>query len=152
MGVSGKLNTEIGIKTQAEKFFSLFAKQLQHVQNISDRIHEAKVHEGHDWYHHDSVKEWTFTIDGKVTTCKEKIELIDLENKSITFDLFDGDINQHYKILKINLQVIDKDDNGTIANCTLEYEKINESVEAPSGYLDYVTNVIKDVDHHLLIA
>lgn len=75
-----------------------------------------------------------------MTTCKENIEVLDEKNKSITFNLFEGDVEQHYKMLKINLQAIDKEDNGgggAIAKWTIEYEKINHNVEPPYGYLDY---------------
>lgn len=75
-----------------------------------------------------------------MTTCKENIEVLDKKNKSITFNLFEGDVEQHYKMLKINLQVIDKEDNGgggAIAKWTIKYEKINHNVEPPYGYLDY---------------
>ncbi|KAJ1425397.1 START-like domain superfamily [Sesbania bispinosa] len=152
MALTGKVTTELGIYTSASKFFNLFAKQLHHVQNVTDRIHEGKMHHGDDWHDTETIKHWTYTIDGKVTTCKESIEVLDEENKSITFNLFEGDVEQHYKILKINLQVIDKENGGAITKWTVEYEKVNESVEPPYGYLDYLTKVTKDVDDHLLKA
>lgn len=90
--------------------------------------------------------------DGKVTTCKENIEVLDEEKKSMTFNLFEGDVEQHYKIFKINLQVIDKDDGGAIAKWSIEYEKVNENVEPPYGYLGYLTKLSKDTDDHILKA
>ncbi|KAF1889276.1 hypothetical protein Lal_00024599 [Lupinus albus] len=72
--------------------------------------------------------------NGKVITCKEKIEFIDEEKKSITFDLFEGDVSQYYKILKINLHVIDKNGGGAIAKWIVEYEKVDENVKPPNGY------------------
>ncbi|XP_061357320.1 MLP-like protein 43 [Gastrolobium bilobum] len=152
MALTGKITTEFGIKTPASKFFNLFSKQLHHVQNITDRIHGGKIHQGDDWHGPDSVKHWTYTIDGKVVTCKEKIEHLDEENKSMTFNLFEGDIAQQYKIFKLNVQVIDKSGGGSTAKWTIEYEKINENVEPPYGYLDYLTKVTKDSDDHLLGA
>ncbi|KAK7304541.1 hypothetical protein VNO77_42422 [Canavalia gladiata] len=151
MVLTGKVSTELGIQTTAAKFFNLFVKQLHHVQNISDTVHEAKLHQG-DWHGIGSVKSWTYTVDGKVTTCKEKIEVIDPRNKSLTFDLFDGDVGKVFKILKAHLEVIDKDDGSAIAKWTYEYEKVNEDIPPPYGYLDFVTKITKDVDAHLLKA
>ncbi|TKY73101.1 MLP protein 43 [Spatholobus suberectus] len=152
MALTGKITTELGIHTPAAKFFNLFAKQLHHVKNVTDRIHDGKVHHGDDWHSSESVKHWSYTIDGKVVTCKENIEVLDEENKSMTFNLFEGDVEQHYKILKVSLQVVDKEDGGAIAKWTIEYEKINENVEPPHGYLDYLTKLTKDVNDHLLKA
>ncbi|OIW01981.1 hypothetical protein TanjilG_14012 [Lupinus angustifolius] len=152
MALNGKISTEVEINIPAQELFNLFAKKLHDLQHITDRIHEGKVHHGDDWHSGDSVKHWSYTIDDKVITSKEKIEFIDEEKKSITFDLFEGDVSQYYKILKINLQVIDKDDGGAIAKWTVEYEKVDENVEPPNGYLEFLTKITKDSNHHLLNA
>ncbi|KAK7304543.1 hypothetical protein VNO77_42424 [Canavalia gladiata] len=151
MVLAGKVSTELGIHTSAAKFFNLFVQQLHHVQNITDRVHETKLHQG-DWHGIGSVKSWTYTIDGKVTTCKEKIESINPETKSATFVLFDGDVGKLYKILKAHLEVIDKDDSNAIVKWTYEYEKLNEDVPSPNGYMDFITKLTRDVDAHLLKA
>ena len=90
--------------------------------------------------------------DGKVSTCKESIEAIDEQNKSITFNLYDGDISQHYKFFKNTLQVIEKNDGSASAKWTIEFEKINEDVETPYGYLEFLDKCSKDMDGHLLKA
>ncbi|KAJ1442486.1 START-like domain superfamily [Sesbania bispinosa] len=133
MALTGKITTEFGIKVPASKSFNFITNQLHHVQNITDAVHHAKVHE-----------------DGKVTQAKEKIEAIDEQNKSITFILFDGDITQEYKLFKITIQVIDKEDGNAVIKWTVEYEKINEDVAPPYGYLAYLTKLTKDADVHLL--
>ncbi|KAJ1427923.1 START-like domain superfamily [Sesbania bispinosa] len=90
--------------------------------------------------------------DGKVTTCKKEFEVIDPQNKSFTFNLFDGDVSQQYKMLKVHLQVIEKDDGGAVAKWTYEYEKVNDDIPPPYGYLDFSTRITKDVDAHLIKA
>jgi len=62
MVLAGKLITELGIKTPGEKFFKLFATQLHEVQNVVERCHHTKLHEGEDWHHTDSVKHWTYVM------------------------------------------------------------------------------------------
>ncbi|OIW01980.1 hypothetical protein TanjilG_14011 [Lupinus angustifolius] len=57
LGFSGKITIELGIHTPATWFFNHFAKQLDHVQNITCTINEVNVHHGHDWYAHDIVKQ-----------------------------------------------------------------------------------------------
>jgi len=37
------------------------------VQNISERVHGAKLHEGEDVHHIDSVKHWTYVIGNYVS-------------------------------------------------------------------------------------
>ncbi|KAK7273865.1 hypothetical protein RIF29_14929 [Crotalaria pallida] len=152
MALSGKVTIEIGIQTPATEFFNLFGKQLHDVQHVTDTVHEGKLHHGDDWHSPDSVKHWTYLIDGKVTTCKENIEALDEENKLITYNLFEGDVGQHYKTFKITLQVIDKEDGGAIAKWTIEYAKNDENVEPPYGYWKYLNKVTKDSDLHLVSA
>lgn len=90
--------------------------------------------------------------DGKLTQAKESIEAIDEQNKSITFNLYDGDVSEQYKFFKINIQVTDKDDGIAVIKWTIEYEKINEEIPYPYGYLDYVTKLTEDVNAHILKA
>ncbi|QCD89656.1 MLP-like protein 43 [Vigna unguiculata] len=151
MGLSGKVEAEVEIKASAEKFFHVFRKQLQHLPNISSqRIHSAVVHEG-DWENVDAVKHWEFTVEGKKTSAKEKIEVVDDANKTIIFSIFDGEIGESYKSLRATLQTIDKE-NGGIVKWTYEYEKLSENITAPSpqSFLDFVILVTKDIDDHLV--
>ncbi|RDX64233.1 MLP-like protein 31 [Mucuna pruriens] len=151
MALSGKVETEIEIQAPAAKFYNIFRKQLHHIPNIStERVHGAKVHEG-DWENVGSVKHWDFTIEGKKRSAKEKIESIDDDNKSITYSLFDGEISESYKSLRVTLQVIDKE-NGGVVKWTIEYEKLKENIVAasPDSYLDFAAKVTKDIDAHLV--
>ncbi|CAJ1932478.1 unnamed protein product [Sphenostylis stenocarpa] len=153
MGLSGKVEGEVEIEASAEKFFHVFRKQIHNLPNISsERIHGAQVHEG-DWENLGSVKHWEFSIEGKRRSAKEKIEVIDDDNKTITYSLFDGEITESYKSLRCTLQVIEKE-NGGIVKWTLEYEKLSENITAasPDLYLDFAVKVTKDIDDHLLKA
>ncbi|CAL0328777.1 unnamed protein product [Lupinus luteus] len=152
MSLTGKITTEFGIVSPAAKFFHFFAKQIHHLQNITDQVHHGKVHEG-DWHTIGSVREWTYTIDGKVIQAKEKFEVVDEENKKIVLNVFDGDIGKHYKLFKISLQLNDdKDNGGSVVNWTVDYEKINKDIAPPYGYLSYLTKIAEDTDAHLLKA
>ncbi|MED6137699.1 hypothetical protein PIB30_067362 [Stylosanthes scabra] len=154
MALIGKLSTEVAIHSPAGKFFDLMAKKLHHVQNVCERVHATKLHEGDDWHcaGGGSVKHWTYVIDGKVTTCKETIESINEENKTVIYKLFDEDIDQHYKNFKLIFQVIENNSGGASVKWTVEYEKVNDDVEAPYGYMQYFDKCTKEMDAHLLEA
>ncbi|XLR29965.1 hypothetical protein S83_057865, partial [Arachis hypogaea] len=87
---------------------------------------------------------------GKPTKLKEKVEAIDKENKSMAYIFFDGDISKKYIVFKVFLQVFEKNDGGASAKFTIEYEKINENVEAPYGFLELFDKNAKEIDSHLL--
>lgn len=167
MVLAGKLSTELGIKAPGAKFFNILSSQLHQVQNICERVHVAKLHEGEDWHHSDSVKHWTYVIgnyfsifliymfllylvifgvirkDGKVHTCNETLEEIDEENKKITINLFGGDIDQHYKVFKVYIEVIDEVEGSVVVKWTFEYEKTSEDIDPPNGYIDYISKTTK---------
>ncbi|QHO27187.1 MLP-like protein [Arachis hypogaea] len=215
MALTGKLSVEVTLQTPAAKYFNIFITQFHKFQNICERIHEAKMHEGDNWHVPHSVKNWTLIVDGKPIKLKEKIEAIDKENKSVTYNFFDGDISKNYKVFKVFLQVFEKSDNwhvphsvknwtlivdgkpiklkekieaidkenksitynlfdgdisknykvfkfffqvfeksdgGATAKFTIEYEKINENVEAPYGFMEFFDKGAKEVDSYLLKA
>ncbi|KAH1205461.1 MLP-like protein 31 [Glycine max] len=84
---------------------------------------------------------------------QESIEAVDEQNKSITFNFFDGEISKNYKTYKIHLQVVDKEEGGAVTIWTMEYEKQNEDIAPPYPYLDIVTAATKSIDaHHVLKA
>ncbi|KAK7313877.1 hypothetical protein VNO77_39080 [Canavalia gladiata] len=152
MPLKGKLSTEIGVHATAAKWFSLFASQLDHIQNLAERIHGAKLHQGDDWHSNDSVKHWTYTIDEKVTTCQESIESVDEVHKIIIYNLFGGDIENEFKVFKLIFQAVDKDEGGAAIKWSVEYEKINEDVEPPYGYMGLCNRCVKDIDAYLVKA
>ncbi|KEH19272.1 putative START-like domain-containing protein [Medicago truncatula] len=149
MVLAGKLITELGIKTPAEKFFKLFASELHEVQNVCERVHHTKLHEGEDWHHTDSVKHWTYVIDGEVHTCNESVEEVDDQNKKITYKLFGGDI-ENYKVFKLILEVLNKADGSSAVRWSIDYEKNNEDIDTPNGWMDYLSKSTRDIDGHLV--
>jgi len=73
----------------------------------------------------------------KKQSAKEKVETIDDDNKVITYSVFDGEVGESYKSLKVTLQVIDKEYGGLV-KWTFEYEKLKEDITGPSpdSFLD----------------
>jgi hypothetical protein len=91
------------------------------------------------WYH----------ADGNALSLKETVEAIDEENKSITYNIVDGEVLKHYKSLKCSVQVSAKDE-GSLVKWIIEYEKLNENIPAPDAYQELAIKVTKDVEAHLL--
>ncbi|KAK7405725.1 hypothetical protein VNO78_07333 [Psophocarpus tetragonolobus] len=152
MSLVGKISTEIGVHASAAKWFKLCATQLHDVQHLTDSVHETKLHHGEDWHHKETVKHWTYVIDGKVTTCHEKIESVDEENKTIYYKLYSGEIDHKFKVFKLIFQAIGKDNGSAIIKWTVEYEKISEEVDPPYGYIEYLHKCTRDIDLNLLKA
>jgi hypothetical protein len=90
------------------------------------------------------------TIDGKVQTCHESIEEVDEQNKKLTLKLFGGGIDEHYKVFKLILEVIDKNDGSAVAKWTIEYEKSSEDIDPPNGWMDCLNKCTRDIDAHLV--
>ncbi|XP_016168824.1 MLP-like protein 31 [Arachis ipaensis] len=90
---------------------------------------------------------------GKVVTCNETIDIIDEQKYLVIYNLFDGDISKNYKVFKLAFQVSDNSNNsGTLVTWSVEYEKINNDVEAPYGYMEYLDKSTKEIDAYLLKA
>ncbi|KAI9079831.1 hypothetical protein K1719_002663 [Acacia pycnantha] len=74
------------------------------------------------------------------------MEAYDEENNLVTFDLFEGDIQEQYKSLKITLKVIGNESgSGGVAKWIIDSEKLNQGIPDPTAYVDLVTNIGKDV-------
>ncbi|XP_059446617.1 MLP-like protein 28 [Corylus avellana] len=70
-------------------------------------------------------------------------------DKSLTFTALEGDLLAHYKSYKATVKITPKPE-GCLVKVTVDYEKLNEDVPAPDKYLDFVVNVVKDIDAHII--
>lgn len=103
---------------------------------------------------------WSFNSDFKFLwnpvggikqSAKTKIETIDDDNMVLTYSIFDGEMSESYKSLKITLQVIGKE-HGGLVKWTYEYEKLKEDITGapPESYLEFAVKITKDIDAHLV--
>ncbi|MED6222627.1 hypothetical protein PIB30_066090 [Stylosanthes scabra] len=152
MAISGKISVEFEIQVGATKYFNILTKEFHNIQNICERVHGANLHQGHDWHCTDSVKQWTCLIDDKVITCKEKIEAIDEEKKTLSYKIYDGDVGENYKVFNMSVQVTERNNECALVKWSIEYEKINEDVKTPYAYLEFLEKSTKEVGDHLLKA
>ena len=80
---------------------------------------------------------------------KEIVEAVDEKNKSITYTIFEGDMMQFYKTLKVTFQVMSNGEKNYIKS-TYEYQKLNPEIPAPEQFKDFVAEIIKMIDEYHL--
>ncbi|KAA8529041.1 hypothetical protein F0562_033471 [Nyssa sinensis] len=97
-----------------------------------------------------SVRLWTY-IMGNPVIAKDKIDAIDEEKKSISFNLIGGEVTKYYQSFKATLQAT-SEGNANLVKWTLEYEKANEDVPTPYSHLDFLLAQSRHVDAYLLKA
>ncbi|KAF8040163.1 hypothetical protein BT93_B2403 [Corymbia citriodora subsp. variegata] len=137
MGLEGKVEEEFQINSPADKFYKRLSYEVHHLSNASpDKIQGAEIHEG-DWVPPGSVKQWNHTIDGVQEVFKERVE-IDGEN-----------ILEQYKAYKVVYQAFPKGKSGT-GKISLIYEKFKETDGKPHNYLQFLVDLVKDLDKHLI--
>ncbi|OIT39982.1 mlp-like protein 34 [Nicotiana attenuata] len=91
-----------------------------------------------------SVVNWNYTIEGQE---KVVVEAIDEEKRLVTFSAFEGHLIEQYKAFKATVHIENEGENNLVL-WTIEYEKQNDEVSEPFSYLEFATNLTKDVDAH----
>ena len=87
--------------------------------------------------------------EGNEVISKEIVEAVDKKNKSITYTIFEGDMMQFYKTLKVTFQVMSNGEKNYI-NSTYKYEKLNLEILTPGQFKDFVAEIIKMIDEYHL--
>ncbi|KAL3501896.1 hypothetical protein ACH5RR_036345 [Cinchona calisaya] len=148
--LAGKLEAEIQLKSNGDEFFHSFGGKAHKLPDlVNHKVKSIVVHEG-DWKTENSIKLWTYVIDGKVEVFKERLK-IDEETKTVTAVAIDGDCMKHYKKYIASIQVVSRD-GSSFAKISVEYEKLNENEPIPTKYLDWIIHTTKDVDASLIKA
>ncbi|KAM7267897.1 hypothetical protein ACFE04_010063 [Oxalis oulophora] len=149
----GKIETEVEFKANADEFYKHVRSEHHKFPNVSsDHVQNVEVHEG-DWETHGSIKSWNYSIDGKNEVLKEKVEIYD-ENKTVTLTALEGsDCLKLYKSCKITFVVVTSTSgDGGVVKVIIDYEKLDETIEEPNHYLNFLVNLLKKLDSHLTKA
>ncbi|XP_076941302.1 kirola-like [Bidens hawaiensis] len=149
MPLSGTLVKQTTIKSDGDVFHEIFRHRPHHISEMSpNNIKGVNLHEG-EWGTVGSVIVWDFFHDGKSKVCKEVIEAIDEEKKSVCFKVIGGDILEAYKTFLITVHV-DTHGEENVVTWTFHYEKVNENIDDPDSLMEFCLNVTKDIEtHHL---
>ncbi|KAH9612964.1 hypothetical protein KSS87_007648 [Heliosperma pusillum] len=151
MGVTGKLEVEVDIKSSGDVFHELLKLNPNHMSNIvPDQIHACDLHEG-EFGKIGSIIEWKYTLDGKKCFTKEVIEAIDEEKKVIKFRVIEGDLFTEYKTMLISVHVIPKGDIDAIL-WEIKFERFDDYGPYPTNLTDLFISVTRDIEAHHLNA
>ncbi|KAL2901826.1 MLP-like protein 31 [Bienertia sinuspersici] len=135
MGVLGKMEVEVDIKSSGDVFHELFGSKPHHVSNITpDKVHGCNVHEG-EFGQPGSVVAWDYTIDE--------------ENKLLRFKHIEGSLLEEYKSFISTIHVINKGEISAV-KWTMDFEKLDDYGPYPTKIMDFVIGVTRDIEaHHL---
>ncbi|KAI4357631.1 hypothetical protein L6164_001568 [Bauhinia variegata] len=141
-----KIGNNVELKSPAEKFYKHLKDEIHRTPTAaSDKVQSVSVHEGDEETAGSTKLIWKYTIDGKQEQMKEKVE-IDEATKTVNFVGIEGHILELYKTYKVIVKV-----ESGLAKITLEYEKRNAEIPAPYNYLQLVTEIVKDIDAHVVV-
>uniref|UniRef100_A0A2P2N522 Bet v I/Major latex protein domain-containing protein n=1 Tax=Rhizophora mucronata TaxID=61149 RepID=A0A2P2N522_RHIMU len=149
MSLVGKVETDVEIKSPAEKFHEVFSSRPHHVSGYSpSNVHACDLHEG-EWGKEGSVICWTYKHDGETKIAKEVVEAIDNAKLSVTLNVIEGDLLKEFKSFKATIQATPKGEGSVVVHWTLEYEKLHDQIIDPHSVLQLAVDMSKDIDSHL---
>ncbi|KAL2485003.1 MLP-like protein [Abeliophyllum distichum] len=143
-----KIELQTQIRSSPDRIFDIYKNKSYLMPKISpDKLQSIEVVEG-DGISVGSVRLWTYVM-GVPVIAKDRIDAIDEEKKSITFELIGGEVTKYFKNFKATLEATAKADKN-IVKWSLEYEKASEDVPTPYSHLEFLVNASTDVDAFLL--
>ncbi|CAI9095999.1 OLC1v1032059C1 [Oldenlandia corymbosa var. corymbosa] len=146
--LAGTLEGEVKLESKGDEFFHVIGGKAHRLPDlISHGIQSIGLHAG-DWKTDGSIKNWTYFMDGKVESFKEKLK-VDEETKTVTAEAIGGDVMKHYKKYIITIKVVPNEDGSKVAKYSIDYEKLNENDPTPTKYLEWIGQMIKDLDASL---
>ncbi|CAI9096014.1 OLC1v1032074C2 [Oldenlandia corymbosa var. corymbosa] len=149
MSLSGKLVSQIEIKSSADVFHELFRYKPHQLSKISpDNVKDCNLHDG-DWGTVGSVISVNYTHDGKECVSKDIIEAIDEEKKLVKFKIIEGDLLKLYKNISVTVHV-ETHGESNLVTWTIEYEKLHEGIPDPNTLMDLCLQLTKDIESHHL--
>ncbi|MCD7457147.1 hypothetical protein HAX54_034335 [Datura stramonium] len=145
MGVKGKLIASTEVKCGGHSIHDIFHTNTHHIANISpNKIKCFEIHEG-GIIKIGSIVSWKYNEDGKEMFAKQVIEAVDLQKKSITWKVIEGNVLELYN----SFTVITSGEHQW-TTLALVYEKKTEDTPEPYTLLSFFFDVIKEIDGYLL--
>ncbi|XP_022889372.1 MLP-like protein 28 [Olea europaea var. sylvestris] len=145
-----KIEVQTQTRSSPDRVFDIYKNKSYLMPKISpDKLQSIEVIEG-DGISVGSVRLWTYVM-GIPVIAKDRIDAVDEEKMSITFELIGGEVTKYFKSFKATLEATAKSDKN-IVKWSLEYEKASEDVPTPHSHLEFLVNALRDVDAYLLKA
>ncbi|XP_074271655.1 MLP-like protein 34 [Silene latifolia] len=87
-------------------------------------------------------------IDGKRKTIKQKLEVVDEENKVMKFKCIDGELMKEYNYLIVTFEAVPVSNETSKVIWTFEYEKKEPGLPEPTAEMDALVTLAKEIDDH----
>ncbi|QHO59380.1 MLP-like protein [Arachis hypogaea] len=124
-GVVGKLEAEIEVKSNADKFWNAIRDFATILPKVSPSVYKSiHIIQG-DAKVPGSIIKYTLDMGNEVVTVTERIEDVDDAKRTLIYSVIDGDLLKYFKSnYKGYISVTPKgDDNGSIVKWSAEFEK-----------------------------
>ncbi|CAI0442272.1 unnamed protein product [Linum tenue] len=149
--MSGKLEAEVELHCSPEKIYEVFRKSGHELPgHAPTHVQGVQVHEG-EWDAHGTVKFWIYTCEGKMEVFKERVEYDDA-NRIMKLNGLEGDVMKLYKVYTSIYEFVAGGGGNGVAKLSIEYEKRDPSVPAPTKYLNLVSLFVEEADASLVKA
>ncbi|KMS99105.1 hypothetical protein BVRB_2g047870 [Beta vulgaris subsp. vulgaris] len=149
-----RVEGEIELKCQADKYFDVWAQKIYTVKKMCpDKVQKIVLNEG-DWNKVGGVVDVCYAINkvGENASLKARMNEIDEKAMSIRYSYHDGFVmEKYYKSFTSKVQAIPKG-KGCTVKWSFEYEKIQEEAPDANVYVDFMLDMSKDMDAHLCAA
>ncbi|KAF9592026.1 hypothetical protein IFM89_011609 [Coptis chinensis] len=148
-----KLDVQTAIQSSADKFYGKFKNNMTELSKVYPEIYKNIVVLEGDGKSVGSVILWKYVCGSNSNSVtKEKIVAVDDKNRSITFEVMEGDpMLNSFKSFALRIHVTGNGERSFV-KWSLEFEKANEDVPHPNMYLDLLAKVTKKLDAYLLKA
>ncbi|GKF79431.1 MLP-like protein 43, partial [Tanacetum coccineum] len=135
MALAGKLIGYVEISKTGDVFHDLFRHSPHKMVAMTpDKVHDCELHEGERGAV-GSVITWHYTH-------------VDETKHMAVYKVIGGElVDELYKSFTIILHVEPKGE-GQVATWTFEFEKPDTSVPYPTSMMDYLCDLVKDIDAH----
>ncbi|XP_014524535.1 MLP-like protein 34, partial [Vigna radiata var. radiata] len=139
---------EVHIKASPDKFYDVFCNRPHLLPNISPQIIQSVEIQNGKWGTEGSILTYNYILDGKICVAKELVEGIERENNKVNMKIIEGDVLEHYKTFKYDLQATPKE-NGSVVQWIIEFEKHQNNIPDPHILLQKAAEITKDIDSYL---
>ncbi|KAI3714211.1 hypothetical protein L1987_72807 [Smallanthus sonchifolius] len=152
MANTGKLDVEVKVKSDADKFWNSIMDSATIFPKVCPELYKTvELVEG-DGKSVGSIRMVHFAEGSPIVkSSKEKIEELDEAKKKVAYSVIDGDMMQYYKCFKASLEVIPEGE-GSLVKWLCEFEKASEEVPDPDIIRDFAVKNFKAIDDYLLKA
>ncbi|KAL7000943.1 hypothetical protein U1Q18_002095 [Sarracenia purpurea var. burkii] len=139
-----KVDLQKEYNCSADEFFEIFTSKTSLIPNICPlKVKSVEVLQG-DGATVGSIRRWKCGFENSEQSATERVEAIDKNNKSVTFEVLEGDMTKHHKVIKFTLHVTPKG-KGCLVNWSMENEKLNSSAADLKKYHDFSVDIGEDI-------